>query len=342
MKPKPESVQLSQGRKVKPKLPQVINNPTKQKIFKKIPKDQMVRQKEVFERKPYVEPKCTEMSTPSWFRKDENVDVSIIIPMFKSKTEIAEMIESWDLKDDGLTKEIIYVSDACPQKSEEEVISVWSKRESKVGRIYLLNSNSGYSTACNFGSIKARGEYLIFLNADVKVTPNWIRPMYNLMISQDDIGIIGNLQLKEDGSIDSAGSQWMWDNKTFEHIGRNVYDGKRLTKRMTISNAPKELLQVAEREMVTGCCFMIPRKLFEKVGRFDVRYRIGYWEDSDLNMKVKEAGYKIYFQPDSVIYHKSGHSRAGMHPFIMDNVRLFYDRWVNNNKIDEFVKLKRP
>jgi GT2 family glycosyltransferase len=87
---------------------------------------------------------------------------------------------------------------------------------------------------------------------------------------------------------------------------------------------------------------MMPKTLFDEIGGFNIEYRIGYWEDSELNMQVKERGYKVYYQPNSIIYHKTGHSRAGLHPFIMDNARLFYERWVNNNKIDNLVMAKRP
>src|SRR5690606_33377430 len=126
------------------------------------------------------------------------------------------------------------------------------------------------------------------------------------------------------------------------HIGRNVYQGKRLNRVIHISDAPEDLLVPGERDMVTGCCMMMRRSVFDEVGGFDIAYRIGYWEDSDINMQVKHRGYKVYFHPDSRIYHKIGHSRAGLHPFMMDNARLFYERWVDNHRIDPLVKAKRP
>jgi GT2 family glycosyltransferase len=294
----------------------------------------------------YVNPVETLVDTPAWFTKDKisDVDVSIIVPLYRSGSEIAAQINSWDMEDDGLKKEIIYVSDACPQKSEEVVMSTWSARNpNNVGKIVMLSSNSGFSTACNAGAREARGDYLIFLNADTTVTKNWINPMYNMLHNDSTVGIVGNMQLKIGSDlIDSAGSEWMWDSRNFEHIGRNVYNGKRLSATIRLSEAPEDLLVPGERDMVTGCCMMMPKKLFDQVGGFDVGYRIGYWEDSDINMIVKSLGFKVMYQPQSVIYHKGCHSRAGLHPFIMDNARKFYERWVDNNKIDNLVKTKRP
>lgn len=335
-----------------PVLPQVTHNlrlgknNKPNKVTKSVPRQpfQSKPGMEYHSREPYVEPSYEDIYVPDWFKipTDQQIDVSIIVPMFRSAKEILEQVISWDLQDDGLKKEIIYVSDACPQHSENEVLKAWTGKSTGIGKIIKLSINAGYATACNVGSLYAKGKHLIFLNADTTVTPNWVKPMYDLMELDQTIGIIGNMQLRDDGVIDSAGSEWMWDNKMFEHIGRNVYKGNRLVSPILRHNMPEELKMASERDMVTGCCFMIPAELFARVKGFDIGYRIGYWEDSDLNMKVKEQGYKIYFQPESVIFHKSGHSRAGLHPFIMDNVRKFYKDWVDNRKIDGLVKSKRP
>lgn len=293
-------------------------------------------------RQPYQPPAVKEIETTEFSRPNLKPDVSIIIPLYRSFNEIAHQIKSWDTSDDGLTKEIIYVDDKCPQESHNSAIASWSSRSIKpVARMLLLSNNSGFSTACNEGANYAQGKYVLFLNADTTVTPNWIAPMYHLMENNDKIGITGNLQLKDGDYIDSAGSEWMWDNKTFEHIGRNVYNGKRLHKMMKLEDAPLDLLEVNERDMVTGCCLMMKKSLFDEIGGFDVQYRVAYWEDSDINMQVKSRGYKVFYQPNSRIYHKTNHSRAGLHPFIMDNARLFYERWVNNFRIDDLVKNKR-
>jgi GT2 family glycosyltransferase len=288
-------------------------------------------------RKPIVTPKVTQVSMEDWPESDQ-IDVSIIVPMYKSKSAIKEQIENWDSKDDGLNKEIIYVDDACPEYSRYQVKTSWEKRKNKgiAGRVLVHSENGGFSQACNAGAKYARGKYLIFLNADCIVTRNWVKPMVDLIESDPNIGIVGNLHLK-DGHIDSAGSEWSWKTKSFQHIGRNTYHNNNLTSAIRANNIPKDLLVPAERHMVTGACFLIRKALFADLEGFDVQYRIGYWEDSDLNMRVRDAGYKIMYTPDSIIEHRLGHSKAGGHPYLPANRKLFHDRWIETGRLEPLL-----
>lgn len=293
----------------------------------------------------FEKPVYKEFSAPVWFKSTENVDVSIIVPMFNSRQQIQEQIANWDFTDDGLTKEIIYVDDCCPQNSYEEVISSWNERKNQwdapIGRIVVNSKNGGFAFSCNTGGLKfASGKYLIFLNADCIVTPNWIKPMVSLMQSNSEIGIVGNLQLRKNSKIvESAGSEW--DGKLFEHIGKGIFNGQRLPTAYALDNLPQELKEPGERQMVTASCMLISRKLFEQVGGFDTEYRIGYWEDSDLNMKVRSLGYKIFYEPKSIIYHTPGHSQSGHNKYVNHNKQRFFSIWVESGILGKLNKPRR-
>ena len=303
----------------------------------------------VFTRKEYVNPLVSEVAVPPWFSsKNWDIDVSVIVPMFRSFQEVGEQIRNWDLGD-GINHEVIYLDDSCPQNSKGAVVPAWEVIRNmfasngadrtfnfpkKIGRVFHLSQNSGYATACNVGAEVASGKVLVFLNADTVPTQYWLR---NIVKNIDKAGIIGNLQLKSNGTVDSAGSEWMKDSRSFDHIGRNVYQKKRLPKPFLHSSLPEDLTVFSPREMVTGCCFAIKKSLFQEVGGFDIGYRIGYWEDSDLNMKVREAGHGVYLEPSSVIYHKCGHSHAGHHPYMTENANLFYDKWLRNGKLEKLL-----
>lgn len=289
------------------------------------------------------------LDTPSWFTNDDDVDVSIIVPMYKSRKVIERQIKEWSLEE-NVSTEIIYVDDLCPLKSFEIIVPTWERRKQqlqgkKVGKIITSHVNRGYGPNCNLGAKFAKGKYLIFLNADVFVLPNWIHPMVELIESNPKIGIVGNLQIQSHspiGAVDSAGSEFNWKTGTFEHIGRLIHKGIRLSKPMSHNNMPSDLCVPSQREMVTGCCFMIPKKIFMEIGGYDEAYKIGYWEDSDMNMAVQEKGYEVYFQPKSKVLHVGGHTKANGHKLMKQNRSRFFYRWVETGILDKFVNAKRP
>lgn len=281
------------------------------------------------------------------YQYNQKFDVSVIVPLYKSEEVIVDQIRDWH-SDDRYSVEIVYVDDKCPHMSKHVVEEEWNKRPDKKNfnvKLVLATKNNGFAGACNIGANHASGKYLIFLNADTVVTPNWIGPMIDLF-QDPKVGIVGNLQIKQggkfDGTIDGAGSEWSWEFMNFMHIGRHFYHGRPLVQPMLPAEAPADIMCVGEREMVTGCCLAIPKMLFNEVGGFDQTYRIGYWEDTELNLRVREAGYKILFQPTSVIYHKLGHSNISLHEFATANKNQFVNRWIINRKLDQFVKEKRP
>jgi len=288
--------------------------------------------------------RSNEWPTPGWFRTREPVDVSVIIPLYKSDSVIQDLIRTWPIENGKYSVEIIFVDDQCPKKSKDVVLQAWTLRKaelkSPVGKIIFNSTNKGYGQACNAGAAAASGKYLIFLNADTKVTPGWVDPMIELF-DDPKTGLVGNMHLKEggdhNGTIDSAGSEWKWNDMSFVHIGRHCYRKQGISGPYKPENAPRDLLEVSEREMVTGCCFAMRASLFEYIGGFNPNYRIGYWEDSEICLNVRELGYKVMFQPKSVIYHKLGHTASGGHRYFGHNKLYFMNKWVKSHRLDDLL-----
>lgn len=300
---------------------------------------------------PNVSSKTTsEYPTPNWFNYKYNFkpDVSVIIPLYKSNEVVKDLIESWDFSSD-LKVEVIFIDDNCPNDTKSFIVGFWKPFRKNlpngVGKILYNSENKGYGGACNAGADIAQGKYIIYLNSDTRVTKNWIKPIVDVFESNKEVGIVGNLQLKEGGkwnnTIDGAGSEWLWRHKSFLHIGRHSFKKKELVHPYTVEQAPKEILTLSEREMVTGCCLAIRSDINKNIGGFNPNYRIGYWEDSDICLTVREKGWKIMFQPDSVIYHKLGHTNSGTHVFHDFNRNFFYNKWVTSGRIDSMVSDKR-
>ena len=162
--------------------------------------------------------------------------------------------------------------------------------------------------------------------------------MYDCFQKQNKIGIVGNLHLKEGRIIDSLGSEWDEGTRAFLHIGKHIYKKEYINRSFTLDNVPKDLMEIREVDMVTGACFMIPSHFFNLIGQFDTQYRIGYWEDSDLCMKTHAHGHKILFTPDSIIYHKGGHTNSASHQFMKQNRNIFHQKWIKTNMLKAFLE----
>ncbi len=325
-----------------PKSVRIYTSPTKRSRPIEPPptyQENVIRPASVINKEEYKIPSSSEISTPPWFGNENEVEVSVIVPMWRSAEVVTELVKSWDFT--NTKHEIIFVNDACPHNSHQSVVSAFAQRQPTppIGKIIALSHQSGFSTACNIGAAHARGKYLIFLNSDTTVTTGWMDALIEPLKNDSSIGIVGNLQMKADGTIDSAGSQWMWQTRSFEHIGRNVWQGNRLPRRTSVASAPPAMLADGERQMVTGCCVALENEFFKAIGGFDIKYRIGYWEDADLCMKVWDAGKRVYFTGKSRIYHRGSASGGNGHPFLKFNAVLFGNKWLDTGKLQALLKI---
>ena len=76
---------------------------------------------------------------------------------------------------------------------------------------------------------------------------------------------------------------------------------------------------------VTAACAVMPKQLFEELGGFDERFWCG-WEDMDLCQKINKAGYRIYYEPTSLIYHYESRTE-GRYAKEDSNFALYMNRW---------------
>lgn len=101
-----------------------------------------------------------------------------------------------------------------------------------------------------------------------------------------------------------AGGRIDWDNVLASHVGVDEVDNGQYNEEK-------------ETSFATGCCIIIPKEVIEKVGMFDNEYYL-YFEDIDLSMRVRRAGYGVWFVPDAVLWHKNAKSSGGPGSHLQD------------------------
>jgi len=236
-------------------------------------------------------------------------DVSIIIPFYENVTRLKELLKS--IKEtviDNIKYEVIVVND-------NPNIRINIELNNNVKLIHN-NKNLGFAGACNIGSRNAIGKYLLFLNDDTTPLKNWISSSMKLFNVDNNIGIIGSKLLYKNNTIQHAGMVYDNNKKGFDHIYRYEKSNDQRTN------------MFMEYPCVTGACLLIKRNLFFEAGMFNEIYKKGYFEDTELNLKVRELGYKVIYNPNSVLYHDERGTPEIAKAFFV-NKRIFDDKWKN-------------
>jgi len=142
-------------------------------------------------------------------------------------------------------------------------------------------------------------EYLLLLNNDTVVDPAFLNELVKRAVSDENIGIVSPkiYYYEEPETIQFAGGRISYLKGRVYHIGLNEVDRGQYD-------------QVMETEFATGCAIMVHRCVLERVGLFDSSY-FAYFEDADLSVRVRDAGYSLVYVPKSKIWHKGVASTGG-------------------------------
>jgi GT2 family glycosyltransferase/glycosyltransferase involved in cell wall biosynthesis len=217
----------------------------------------------------------------------EEVEVSIVIPVFNEFHFTQACLASLQEHQGRERFEVIIVDDGSADATADAVPRI-------PGIIYVRNeANSGFIASCNRGAEKARGKYLVFLNNDTLVREGWLSALLDTFVQEPQAGIVGSKLLYPDGRLQEAGGIiWQdgsgWNYGKFDDAQRPEYNFLR------------------EVDYCSAAALMIPKKLFQELGGFDSRYLPAYYEDTDLAFKVRQAGYKVLYQPLSEVIHYEG------------------------------------
>jgi GT2 family glycosyltransferase len=222
--------------------------------------------------------------------------VSIIIVNYNGKRFLKECL-STVLESKYPNFEVIFVDNGSSDKSLDFVSSEFTKN--KCLKIISNSRNLGFGPANNVGFKHAKGEYIVFLNNDTSVEPEWLAILVEAIESDETIGLASSMLLNFDGrTIQSAGilkcdyitpSIWLDMGKDYF---KEVY--------------PK----VFEVSSAIGAAMIAKREFLMQIGGFDPKY-FYYYDDDYLSYRIWISGKRVVTVPRSKVRHfLSGTSRA--------------------------------
>jgi len=151
---------------------------------------------------------------------------------------------------------------------------------------YLWTESVGVSRARNIGIAAAQHNILAFTDDDIAVTSTWFGALIRALLCAGPRGVVSGRVLP---SIVQKRGGFVPSTKTDED--RSVYAGR-----------------VGEDVLFTNNAAMF-RSAIDEVGKFDVRLGPGSVfsnaEDNDLGFRLLEAGYRIIYVPEAVLYHRA-------------------------------------
>ena len=205
--------------------------------------------------------------------------VSVIIVNYNGKTLLEKCLESL-FKTDYNNFEVILVDNNSTDGSMEFVTKNYPKII-----VIKLDSNKGFAEPNNIAAKISKGKYLLFLNNDTVVTPNFISEMVKVMETDKKIAVCQSLLLKPDGSVDSSGD-------FIDHLG-------------VVYNSKTKIDEIREVSSARGASMLVRSDIFDKLDGFDQKFFVTF-EDVDLCWRSWILGYRVLIIPTSIVYHEGG------------------------------------
>ena len=237
---------------------------------------------------------------------------SIIIPVYNNLKYTLPCLYSIYKIGSKAPFEIIVVDDC----STEDYASVL-RREFPQVRVIRNEHNSGFLLTVNRGAREAKGEYVLILNNDTEVLPGWLDELATALYHHPEAGMIGSqlIHMRTD---------------TLQESGNLICkDGGMLPLGRGSDPDHPEFSFFREVDFVSAASIILRKSVFVgKMKGFDTDYAPAYFEDPDLGLRLKKAGYRNYVMPLSRVMHMEMASYGdALDSRCERNRKMFFSRW---------------
>lgn len=247
--------------------------------------------------------------------------VSIITVNHNGVIDTCEMIESFH-KYETYPYEIIVVDNGSRMPEGEEL-------QNKYPDIKVIqNTNTGFAGGNNAGLSVAKGQYLFFINNDTLIKA----PVLNTLIQRLEAE-------KENGGV-SPMLKYAYAPDILQFAGFTPFSYITLRNRAIGFNDKDQprYHTACETASLHGAAMMVSREVLQKAGPMSEDYFL-FYEEFDWSARILRAGYKLWYEPAAIVYHKEGMTaRKGspLREFYLSRARILFAR-KNFSSIRKFL-----
>lgn len=226
-------------------------------------------------------------------------DVSLIIVSYNTKELTLACIKSVYEKTQNLSYEILVVDNNSSDGSVEAIEESFPEV-----RVIKSNENLGFGKANNLGIGLSQSKYVFLLNPDTVLKNNAVKILYDFMENHPEAGAAGGMLYDDEGKRTfSFGRLPLLKEKIQLIMLPHIFLSKEIRGKINYD----DVNEISEAGYISGADLMIRREVLNKTGCFDNDFFM-YYEETELQFRIKKAGYKIFIVPAAEIIHLEGKS----------------------------------
>ncbi|GHU53898.1 hypothetical protein FACS1894132_07400 [Clostridia bacterium] len=252
--------------------------------------------------------------------------VAVVICNYNKKNFVLNCIKSV-FASNFTNFDLIVVDNASNDGSVQEINEQFADRLTLLVNDENLGGSGGFNRGMEYAMEKGY-KYIHLLDNDVVIDKNAISSLYEFMEKHIDAGVCGSLILRMDKP------------DIIQDYGANI-DLENFTPKANFKDkkADKNLIKYLECDYVAACSAMYRLETLQKTGAINKDFFL-YWDDMSLSKEILLAGYKVYAEKSSKVWHN--HSIFNYTPFttyyFLRNKIRYFTTYLNDSDFEKFVK----
>ncbi len=231
------------------------------------------------------------------------MDLSVIIVSYNVSSFLDQTLATLSEAVNGLSTEV-YVVD---NDSHDDSVAMVRRKYPWV-KLIESGSNLGFARGNNLALEKSQGRYVLLLNPDTVLRTDTLTTMIDFLDTHPEAGAAGCKVLNPDGSLQLACRRGFPSPgmALYKMIGLSgLFPKSRTFGAYNLTYLDPEV--VSEVDALSGSFMMLRKEALDQAGFLDGDFFM-YGEDLDLCYRIKQAGWKIYYVPNTEIIHFKGES----------------------------------